>query len=39
MSIGVKNLLAAALLFLVMAAPVALACVVTCCTSTGACGC
>jgi hypothetical protein len=33
MNIGVKNLLAAALLFLVMAAPVALACVNLCCGS------
>ena len=30
MNIGVKNLLAAALLFLVMAAPVVLACVDSC---------
>jgi hypothetical protein len=36
MNIGVKNLLAAALLFLVMAAPVALACIVTC-TNSGTC--
>jgi hypothetical protein len=30
MNIGIKNLLAAALLFLVMAAPVALACIALC---------
>jgi hypothetical protein len=37
MNIEVKNLLAAALLFLVMAAPVALACVTYCTGNTGGC--